>query len=144
MWCHVTVVQTFPSCVTLIDWLTDLTVTLSSVPDKDPRGWNVVHCNYCTCLAEETIASFLGLWGGWLALSVFAIVANRIIGNTMRRRLVRVRNSRLKLPLNLTFVRSKSLEMLSPYTSLLRHFLALQNRFLQNHFKRNLVRSRFR
>ena len=34
---------------------------------------------------------------------VSAIVANRIIENTIRRRSVRVRNSRLKLPLNLTF-----------------------------------------
>ena len=21
------------------------------VPDEDPRGRNIVHCNYCTCLA---------------------------------------------------------------------------------------------
>ena len=34
---------------------------------------------------------------------VSAIVANRIIENTIRRRSVRVRNSRLKLSLNLTF-----------------------------------------
>ena len=34
---------------------------------------------------------------------VSAIVANRIIENTIRRRSVRVRNSRLKLPLYLTF-----------------------------------------
>ena len=34
---------------------------------------------------------------------VSAIVANRIIENTIRRRSVRVSNSRLKLPLNLTF-----------------------------------------
>ena len=34
---------------------------------------------------------------------VSAIVANRIIEYTIRRRSVRVRNSRLKLPLNLTF-----------------------------------------
>ena len=34
---------------------------------------------------------------------VSAIVANRIIESTIRRRLVRVRNSRLKLLLNLTF-----------------------------------------
>ena len=34
---------------------------------------------------------------------VSAIVANRIIESTIRHRLVRVRNSRLKLPLNLTF-----------------------------------------
>ena len=34
---------------------------------------------------------------------VSAIVANRIIETTIRRRSVRVRNSRLKLPLNLTF-----------------------------------------
>ena len=34
---------------------------------------------------------------------VSAIVANRMIGNTIQCRSVRVRNSRLKLPLNLTF-----------------------------------------
>ena len=25
--------------------------TEGHVPDEDPRGRNVVHCNYCTCLA---------------------------------------------------------------------------------------------
>ena len=25
--------------------------TTSFLPDEDPRGRNVVHCNYCTCLA---------------------------------------------------------------------------------------------
>ena len=34
---------------------------------------------------------------------VSAIVANIMIGNTKQRRSVRVRDSRLKLPLNLTF-----------------------------------------
>ena len=34
---------------------------------------------------------------------VSAIVANRIIESTIRRRSVQVRNNRLKLPLNLTF-----------------------------------------
>ena len=109
------------------------------------RGVEMMHTHACLqeeedCSIEEAIANKDNL-----RETVSVIVANSIIGNMIQCRLIQVRNSRFKLPLNVTFAPylEKCCLTFTPYASSLCLFFTLRTGFYKTISRETWCRAGF-